>query len=822
MDKKTLEQLDYFRIRDTVAGFCISEEGRHALLKRTPFIIKSDTDIAKKEASEWTQYIQSGGVPILHTWNQISMLFSVLAVDGTVLDIENVYALGQFCRSVLSIQKAFCDNTVAVNNAENLFLPTLTKSAENLPDLHSAETEIFKIIDNSGTMRELPSIKKIQSTIRSVRSSIDYLIKKYTTDTHLQDALQSNIPVLRSDRQVLAVKANYRGRFKGIVHEVSQTGQTIYLEPEDVVQKNNELVQEQFHLAQEIRNILRTLTARLAEYKNDFEHALEIMIRFDCSHAVARWGIEQKCTFALDCTKTAHLLLLQARHPLLATKAVPIDIEFREAYKILIITGPNTGGKTVSLKTTALFAMLNQSGFPIPAAEGSRLPFFTSIFADIGDEQSLDQSLSTFSGHMKNIGEMLEKATENSLILLDELGSGTDPQEGAAIAMAVLDRLIQKNAFVLVTTHHGVLKNYGYTHPTCINASVEFNEHTLKPTYRILMGVPGESHALDIAQKNGLAEKTVQEARKYIENNQADVTSLIQGLNKKYEELAQIESDIKKKEEYTNEKRRKVDLKELKLRQRERELKDGEYRNAKVFFEENRRMLENLVRELREGEITREKTLKVKQTIEKLAQDVENEKKSLNNATQLLSQSKQAYDAYFEDENTAKNKTQTLQNTGKTLKKGTDVFVHSAKSRGVIIGKAKNLSWLVQVGSLKITVKEDDISIAAPTQFSPSVVIEMARDNTGNNKKSHGNNAERPQFELRLLGMHAEEAIKALERQLDLCVLYDFHEFSVIHGKGNGILQQRVHDYLSHYEGVKDFSFAPPEAGGTGKTYVKL
>ena len=809
MEHKTLEQLDYFRIRDSIAYFCMTEEGKEILMTRIPFIEKVETNNAKNEAREWEQYLLSGNPNILKRWNPVTSIFPLLPVDGASIELEQAYALGQFCRSTIAIKKSLQTSQTELNTLESLALPTLRNLADNLPDLNDAEAEIFKIIDNSGAMRDLPSIREIRASIASIRNNIEKLIKSYTNDTKLQDALQSNVPALRGNRQVLAVKANFKGRFKGIVHEVSQTGQTVYIEPDDIVQKNNDLIQEEFKLSQEVRRILKELTAKLAEYKELFESAHIIMLRFDCAYAAARWGIEQKATFALDCTATENLRLIQARHPLLGEKVVPIDVHFHGDYKVLILTGPNTGGKTVTLKTIALFAMLNQSGFPIPANEGSRLPFFTSVFADIGDEQSLDQSLSTFSAHMKNIGEMTSRANDTSLLLLDELGSGTDPQEGAAISMAVLDSLIEKKAFVLCTTHQGVLKNYGYTNPICINASVEFNEQTLRPTYRVLMGVPGESHALDIAQKSGLSQEIVQKAQTYMENGHADVSALIKGLNEKYEELSKTEIDFKKKEQYINDKYRKVDLKELKLRQKEFELKEQGYKKGQKFLDENRKMLENLVRELREGEITREKTLKVKQAIEEMEKELSSEQKSLKGDREQLS--------------TIKNQQQ--ETPVEEFAKGVEVWVGETKQRGFIVDKLKKNSYLVQVGSIKLTVKETNLQLApvSGVKLSPSIVVEMDKSSGGgSNTSKNSGPAERPKFELRLLGMRREEALKTLERQLDLCVLYDLTTFSVVHGTGNGVLQEAVKEYLSTLGSKVEFHFARPEDGGTGKTYVTL
>lgn len=856
MEHKTLEQLDYFRIRDTVSGFCMSQEGKESLQQRLPALSLVEVHTLKNLAQQWSIYINSGKPCPLTGWEPIHTFLPVLKVSGASLQLEEIYGLGQFCLSVKKI-KALLANL-------DFPLTDILALVEKIPDLSECEHQIFRVIDTSGQIRDLPEIRAIRNTIVAIRKDIDQLIRKYTGDSKLSDALQSTIPVLRTDRQVLAVKANFRGRVKGIVHEVSQTGQTLYIEPEDVVQKNNDLLQEEFALSQEIRRILKELTAQISDKKEDFEYALKLMIELDTAFGAARWGAEVNGIYASDCenpefSESMPLTLLQARHPLLGNRAVPITVQFQKEHRVLIITGPNTGGKTVTLKTIALFALLNQSGFPIPAAEGTYLPLFTNIFADIGDEQSLDQSLSTFSGHMKNIGQMLSEppkgADEKSLVLLDELGSGTDPQEGGAIAMAALDTLINRNSFVLVTTHHGILKNYGYTHPTCINASVDFDEDTLSPTYRILMGVPGESHALDIAKRSGLPEKVLAQAENYMTNQQADVSALIKGLNAKHEELAILEKEFREKERHIQEKWRRVDLKDLKLRQKEMELRDQGYRRSREFLDENRKMLENLVRELREGEVTRDKTIKVKQSIAQLSTSVEAEKEALEQDEELLLEFQNKVentdtpetDKTFSSEKNKKNKkkkitfadidvTPSLQKENHCFEIGTSVLVGTARRNGLVVGEGKKGSWLVQVGSLKMTVKEKDMIVAPKNQDTdltnkPSITVEMEHsvsygttsDGKTDKRIVFGNEtSDKPAFELRLLGMRYEDAMKALERQLDLASMHNLHEFSVIHGKGNGILQQGVQDYLSHYPGVSEFHFAPPEDGGTGKTYVKL
>lgn len=902
MDTNTLETLDYFRVRDTIAGYCMSEEGTALLKTRLPYTEKKDIQDSKEESREFRRYIDViGGQPITG-WAPCGHLFKKLGIEGYALEVEDAYALGMFCKST-----AQAKDVLTPREDSKLKLPHLAQLADELPLLNQAENAIFRIIDTGGQIRDLPELKAIRKSILHLRNDIDSLIRAYTSDNSMRDMLQSDVPALRSDRQVLAVKANYRGRIKGIVHEVSQSGQTVFIEPDEVVQKNNELVQEEFRLSQEVRRILRELTSELGQFRADFEAAHAIMTRLDCAYASARWGREVNGTYAFDLpaekdslengtsdesARFASPFLIKARHPLLGTRAVPIDVQFQRnandgrGHRILIITGPNTGGKTVTLKTVALLSMLNQSGFPIPAAEGTSLPFFKSVYADIGDEQSLDESLSTFGGHMKNIARILREADGDSLVLLDELGSGTDPQEGGAIAMATLDELIRRDSFVLVTTHHGILKNYGYTHPSCTNASVEFDADTLSPTYRILMGVPGESHALDIAERNGLPENAVKAARSYISNNQADISALIEGLNQKHAELVRLEAEAREKERHISEKWRKVDLKDLKLRQHEMELREQGWRKSRDFLDDNRKMLENLVRELREGEITREKTLKVKEVIRDLTDAVEAEKASMEQDMDTLAADRKAYEqaeaasrAADKARGTGKagkagkagratDRANSLSGAGRTgadsrsgasgtdstsqpteLSEGVDVLVGKNEMRGTIVGPAKKGSWFVQVGSMKLTCKESELVIAKQ-QSRPTVSVEVASDTddyragsgAGFGGASRGGSisrdgvetsadgrvtfgtraADRPQFELRLLGMRYEEAEKALQRQLDLCVIHNFKEFSVIHGKGNGILQQMVHNHLKELDAVKEFHFAKPEDGGSGKTYVTL
>ena len=863
VEEKTLQLLDFLRIRSSIAGCCLSQEGRNLVEQRFPQTDEGEITTLKATARQWMTFLESARPLPLTGWEPVEPITDILAVANSVLNQQELHTLAGFSSVAMQTAKSL------LSAEKSLPIPQLADMARSIPDLSQIIQLIGRVLDKSGQLKDLPELREIRGNIARIRREIDSAIRRYTSDTSLKDVLQSDVPVLRSDRQVLAVRSGSRSRIRGIIHEVSQTGHTVYIEPEEVVRKNNELVQEEFALSAEIRRIFRELTASLAPFQQDILLAHHIMVQLDGAYGTARWAVNNKAIFAKDLPPESQPRLLQARHPLLGEQAVPIDIVFPQGCRVLIITGPNTGGKTVSLKTLALFTLLNQCGFPIPAAEETALPLCSGVFADIGDEQSLDQSLSTFSGHMKNIGQMLEQSDGKSLILLDELGSGTDPQEGGAIAMAVLDKLIQQGDLVVVTTHHGVLKNYGYTHPTCTNASAEFDEKTLAPTYRIRAGIPGESRALDIARRNGLPAAIVDQATAYMEGQQADISAMITSLTQKHQEADKLAQDLKREQQSIRDKGRRVDLKELQLRQREQELSREDQREGRIFLSESRKMLENLVRELREGEISKAKTQSVKQFICQLDANIKEQEKKLESQEEQLQQDQLELEkihgtaplappAKAGKKKRLKNKdalalaraqdvTQAQEQGGNggagkkqlqqelQFQEGATVATIKGNRTGTILRQSGKGSWLVQVGGLKLTMKEKELRLLQPLETNPSQMVEYSLvEGDSSSSVAHSlatpqdrsfvkdSSTERPVLELRLLGMRCEEAIKALERQLDLATIQGLYHFSVIHGKGNGILQQAVHDYLSHYPGITDFHFARPEEGGTGKTYVSL
>ena len=848
------EDFDFYRIRETISHFAQSEEGRDEVLLRESSTDRELTDLYKNLGRQWNLYLNSDHPQALFAWPPVKDIFPAFGIEGAALNQEQIFALGLFATYTEKTRDAI------EGAKDELKIPDLAKVISGTPYLGQAADEIFRILDiSTGEVRDLPVLREIRSSISSLKKEIEHAIRKYTSDSSLNQALQSNVPAFRADRELLAVRADHKNSIKGIVHEVSSTGQTLYIEPDEIVKTNNELVEEEFRLQSEINKIFRELTESLGKYKGDFIEAQRKLLLLDSTYAAARWQNSVNGIFAEDCNMEIESpVIKKARHPLLGQRAVPVTIEFMKGKRVLIITGPNTGGKTVTLKTIALFALLNQAGFPIPAEEGTRLPQFSSIFADIGDEQSIDESLSTFSSRMKKIALALNNADDKSLVLLDELGSGTDPLEGSAIAMATFDLLLERGSFVIATTHHGVLKNYGYTNPSCINASVEFNSETLRPTYNLLMGIPGESHALEIALHSGLPKEAVEKAQNYISTEQADVSTLIRGLTAKHEELDELVRQQRIKNADLETKELKIHGREIEILERDLELKELECKQSFAFLRETRSQLENLVRVLREGEITKEKTQGVKKFISDLEVSIDEQKSQLELKRKELEDEINALKA--EEEKIAENgirikkakergnatgkKTKQRLSNSEALKKvsvderqieftkrqkepkksivqkplfeeGMEVLCGAEKRKGILVRKVKDGIWQVQFGFMKMEVPQ--------RQMVPAEKIEMPYSRADYFVESTATEIdEAPKFELRLLGMRCEEAMKTLEHQLDLCAIKNFRNFSIVHGKGNGILQQAVHDYLAHYPGVKNYHFARPEEGGSGKTYVEL
>ncbi|MCL2042658.1 MAG: Smr/MutS family protein [Treponema sp.] len=806
-DKKTLLQktlylLEFDTIRERLAAHAMSEEASAMIKEEIPLGDPGVVARTKEAVQAIVSRIKDGSSsPPQRYLPSVGFLLPKLDVEGIALETDEACAIGLFVERGGELVKWL------LPSADSNGHPIFAEMFEDLPDCSEIAAVVFRVMDREGNLRDLPELRAIKQRIQRLKAALETTVSRYAGNEEFRNMLQSALPSQRDGRTVLAVKANFRGRIRGIVHEVSSSGQTIFVEPEDVVEKNNEILIESRNLDAEIKRIMRDVTQRIAGHRESLTKFRLTVLSVAVLMAKARYSLETAGVFAPD---SQRLALVQARHPLIPN-AVPIDLAMDSGTKALIVTGPNTGGKTVALKTAGLLAMMNQTGLALPAAEGTALPVFDGIFADIGDEQSIGQSLSTFSAHITTVAAIIAHSTEHSLALLDELGSGTDPQEGSAIAMAILDRLIEKRTRLLITTHHGILKNYGYSRQGVENASVEFNVQTLSPTYRIITGLPGESRALEIAERNGLPAEIVAQAKVYLDTGHSDISALISGLKEKHRELDTLGEKIKIEDNRLKNERRSSDLKELRLRQKELELKAGLAGKLRLLLDESRKTLENLVRELKESAhsdgLSREQTLKVKEFLGELARNVEAENAALEAEEQTIAE---------EQARRAQHGAQRGAKPGQAVHftPGMEVYIGESRRRGVLVRRDKKspagTTWVVATGSLKASFPERELSPAAPAQRQPvTATVDLAA-------------AADVRAEVNLRGMRMEEALDVLRRQTDAAALHGLKHFSVVHGKGDGILQKGVHEWLKQEPAVAEYYFSRPELGGFGRTEVVL
>ncbi len=777
-NERSLELLDFPRILKDVAGYCRSDEGRECLGRSLPRTEESAVQEAKERTRAVCGLFVEGQPLPQGVFPAIGGFLGVLSKEGTCLEEEDLYALGLWA-------EAYGELRDFLAHARN---ESLAKEAREAADVSEIPRIVFRILARDGTLNDLPELREAQARVRKINMEIERITASFFQDGETRSMLQSDIPTQRDGRTVLAVRTNFKGKVKGIVHEVSDTGRTVFIEPEALVRKNNELVEATARYRQEVFRILKEATAKASAQLPRLLDARESCESFDDLWARARYSFLNRGTFAQN--RETGLTLRRARHPMLGSQAVPIDLDIPGDVRTLVITGPNTGGKTVSLKTVGLLCLMNQFGLAVPAEEGTSLPVLDGVYADIGDEQSIDQSLSTFSGHMKAVSGIVGGATSRSLVLLDELGSGTDPEEGCAIAMSLLDHFIETGCLTIVTTHHGILKNYGYTRAGVLNASADFDKNTLSPTYRILMGIPGESRALEIAARNGLPGDIVSGARRYLAEERTDVAAMIQGLSEKRRELEGLEEEHKRRIRMAMEDQRKTDLKALQLRQKEAELREQGIRDLNLLLAESRKGLENLVRQLREGELTAEKTRAVKEFLGNLDTAVKAEEARRETDSPEPSPPPEAGG----------------------VREGSAVFVGTVRKRGRVIRRAKKGYWLVEAGSLRIAVPETELQPCREESSAvPSVTVDVS---AGSSAKAV--------FELDLRGYRLAEALRAVEAQLEAASLASLSLFSIIHGTGEGVLGKGIHELLRNHPAVKDYYFARPEEGGFGKTVVHL
>jgi DNA mismatch repair protein MutS2 len=787
---RATETLEFNRIRDEIAAYASTAAGYDHIHRIEPLHHVADIRSIHAPVRHLLARLEKGEALPTGDVADVVPLFDAVEREGAVLETDELLEIKRFLLFAGEIV-AFCH--AEEENALSILVGDIVLPESLLKRLKTTITDDGEISEAA-----IPELKHLKSEIGRVNRA---LIRR--SDEMMRDNPQiyhGEQATIRDGRVVLPLAANFKGRIDGIIHEASGSGETLFVEPRDLVDLNNELIQTHHAIHQEIRRVVRELSAIVRECLPNLRVLLAAVVHIDTLIARARWGFDRGGVIPGE---GESIDLRNARHPLLGDACVPLSIAFDRDVRMLVISGPNTGGKTVLIKTVGLLTMLNQIGVPIPVSPESSLPFFSYWGVDIGDEQSIDESLSTFSSHMRNIAEVLDNADGKSLILLDELGSGTDPEEGAALSMAIVDSLIDRGCTILVSTHQTLLKHYGYTREGAQNVSMAFDAETHRPTYRVVPGRPGASHAIETAREQGVSPAVISAAEGYAGDAANSVSEIINRLLEEERRIAELSREIEEREKEVEQRRVILSEKQSQLDQRESELRSGKIADLDREIREARRKLEGEIRRIRElgRSVERDDIKTVHQTIE----DVETVRRRHEVAAKEMAARPDPAGAVPSD-----------------LSPG-DTVRHRRTQREGVVKSVEDNSAEVQFGAIRMTVSLSDIVFAPSQQGAAKKGASVGKGATGTNSGSPGKGVTSTAvFELDIRGKRLHEAIDEVERQVDAAVLRGLNSFSIIHGTGTGVLQKGVHDYLKGRSEVGSFRFARPEAGGFGKTMVEL
>ncbi|PFD38143.1 endonuclease MutS2 [Bacillus cereus] len=785
MLERTLRVLEYNKVKEHLLEHTASSLGRDKVKNLVPSTDFEEIVIMQETTDEAAKVIRLkgsvplGGISDIRPNVKRAKIGSMLS-PNELLDIANtMYGSRQM--------KRFIDDMID-NGVE---LPILETHVAQIVSLYDLEKKITNCIGDGGEVVDSASdkLRGIRNQIRTAESRIREKLENMTRSSNAQKMLSDAIVTIRNERYVIPVKQEYRGVYGGIVHDQSASGQTLFIEPQVIVELNNALQEARVKEKQEVERILMMLTEEVAVEADIVLSNVEVVANLDFIFAKAFYAKRIKATKPIV-NNERYMDLRQARHPLIDPEIiVPNNIMLGKDFTTIVITGPNTGGKTVTLKTVGICVLMAQSGLHIPVMDESEICVFKNIFADIGDEQSIEQSLSTFSSHMVNIVDILEKADFESLVLFDELGAGTDPQEGAALAISILDEVCNRGARVVATTHYPELKAYGYNREQVINASVEFDVNTLSPTYKLLIGVPGRSNAFEISKRLGLSDRVIDRARNHISTDTNKIENMI----------AKLEESQKNAER---------DWNEAEALRKQSEKLHRELQRQIVEFNEERD--ERLLKAQKEGE---EKV----EAAKKEAEGIIHELRQLRKAQLANVKDHELIEAKSRLEGAApelvKKQKVNVKNTApkQQLRAGDEVKVLTFGQKGQLLEKVSDTEWNVQIGILKMKVKESNMEyINTPKQTEKKAVA------TVKGRDYHVS------LELDLRGERFENAMVRVEKYLDDAQLASYPRVSIIHGKGTGALRQGVQDYLKKHRGVKSFRYGDMGEGGLGVTVVEL
>ena len=681
-------------------------------------------------------------------------------------------------------------------------IPLLAEMATNLPILQIVENRIEGSINEAGEVRDsaTPELGRIRSAIKVTHNRLNDRMQSILSGERYKTFIQDSVVTVREGRYCIPVKAEYAKAFGGIVHDASQSGATVFIEPAVAVELGNELKQLSIKQEQEVDRILRDLSGLIGSYYDELQRLISILGHLDVIHAKAilaeeMGGIEPKLN------RKGVVRLFEARHPLLPGDVVPIDIELGDKFTTLLITGPNTGGKTVTLKTLGLLTLMTLAGLQIPAGPDSEIALFDQVYADIGDEQDIQQSLSTFSAHLKNIVRIIETIGPNALVLLDEVGSGTDPAEGAALAKSLLDTLMQRRARVVATTHYGELKEYAYSRSGIENASVEFNKETLSPTYRILQGVPGMSNAFYIAQRLGMPDEIVEDARAFLSRREQETGELLQ----------QIEASRKQAKE--------AERQAITAREDAFKARDEYQKRVQQIADVQRTVRQEAQEEARI--VLRRATDKAENILKDLSRQTKNVRAAQPARKKLNTLRSETFGALDTPNQLPAEDLAPLE-TGHKYRPGDRVRVMTLNLDGQLLEPPRDGTVAVQIGNMRATLpleqlrplKKPEANLAERNAERPAPGTTSGASEIAMRKQLHISP------ELMLRAMRADEAQSLLDKYMDDAFAAGLSQARIVHGKGTGALRKIVQEFLSGHPAVANFRLGKEDEGGDGTTIV--
>ncbi|MFW6769263.1 endonuclease MutS2 [Leuconostoc citreum] len=800
MNNKVLQTLEYDKIKLQLNDFLSTPTGLQEANELQPV---SDVDLINHWLAETADAVLidrlKGGIP-LSKLSDITPHLKRLNIEAS-LSATELSEMSLVLRNTSTIASFF---EQMQDEAIGESLRVLPEQAKNLVTLPDITRQIQIAIDSSGRLNDEASyeLKHVRDRINGTEQAVKNQMQAYTRGKTAQ-YLSDPIVTIRSDRYVLPVKAEYRSQFGGVVHDQSQTGQTLYVEPQAVVTLNNKLSELRVQEQAEEQRVLQELSATLAPHTEEIANNVTILGHFDFVNAKARLAARLDAMQPMVNTENK-VDLQQAWHPLLDKElAVANDIALGDGYKAIIITGPNTGGKTITIKTLGILQLMAQSGLFITTKRPSTVGVFHEIFADIGDEQSIEQSLSTFSSHMANIVSMIDRIDDKTLVIFDELGAGTDPAEGAALAIAILDKVASLGAFVIATTHYPELKLYGYNRPETLNASMVFDVSTLKPTYQFLMGVPGQSNALAIAKRLGFGDDVIGAATALTSDADQDLNQMIADLVAQRDAVKQHDVALSEQLKATEKQSEALSEQQRQLEKERAKIVLDAKNEANHIVAATKKQAEQMISEIRKAR------LNAGQSAGELSeQDLQAKKRQL--------------DGLRQNSSLEKNKILQKAKRAKQLAAGDEITVQSYGQQGTLIKQHSNGQWEVEMGILKMLVDEDDIVKTEATDKAQQSKAKQKQQKIVKTKTASGSARATAKSRLDLRGVRYEAALAELDRYLDTAVLANLGTVEIIHGKGTGALRQGVTEFLRSDRRVKAYHFANANAGGDGATIAEL